>query len=560
MSHIDLEPGAQLGDFRIEGRLGVGGMGIVYRARQLSLNRAVALKVFDGSSAHPKEIARFRRAAQAAARLQHPNIATIHAVGEENGICYLAMEQIDGASFQQVVPRLAAVPVGVQLRLPATGSESAGFCLITNFEVGTPKAAATADAASPDSDLPFLDLVSLALDGPPKRPGAATVKDDTSDVPTTDLPGVIGPGPDLSIAAGFLLMQQHYHRLCCAWIRDAARGVQYAHENGIIHRDLKPGNLMLSRDGRVRVIDFGLARCFDDETLTSTGQLLGTPLYMSPEQVTGRIELSAKTDIYSLGLVLFELLTLGSPITARNREELFQRILAKPLEPVTHVNPSVGTAIEAVVHKATAKDPDERYETAGAFADDLERVLAGNAVTAPAYKPRDDEAEILNSRPALIPGIVAQFYVGAIAWGGYGVFLLTAKDAPGRDRVPLPFLSLGWLGVALAWAIAHVLYLAAMRIWKGYRWGYYAGLIGQLVLMASTLLFMDTMNRLRPIESDRELLWWVLWGAILLLWQVRQLWQYFRRPVRAWFDFVQKWRQARSPASWFRGRSIRLQQ
>src|SRR5262249_21087735 len=153
-------------------------------------------------------------------------------------------------------------------------------------------------------DLPALDLLSLAIDGPPNRPGAATVREDTSGVPTTDLPGAIGPGPDLSLAAGLLLTQQNYHRVCCAWIRDAARGVQYAHDNGIVHRDLKPANLMLSRDGRVRVIDFGLARCFDDATLTSTGQLLGTPLYMSPEQVTGRIALSAKADIYSLGLVL----------------------------------------------------------------------------------------------------------------------------------------------------------------------------------------------------------------------------------------------------------------
>jgi hypothetical protein len=552
-----LEPGAQLGDFRIEGRLGAGGMGVVYRARQLSLNRAVALKVFDGSLAHPSETARFRRAAQAAARLQHPNIATIHAVGEEDGICYLAMEQIDGASFQQVAPRLAAVPMGVRLRLPATGSQSDAVHFMVTVVVGTPHPAPV-DAPSPGPDLPSLDLLSLAIDGPSDRPGAVTVKDDKSGVPTTDLPGAIGPGPDLSLAAGILLMQPSYHRLCCAWVRDAARGVQYAHENGIIHRDLKPGNLMLGRDGRVRVIDFGLARCFDDATLTPTGQLLGTPLYMSPEQVTGRIELSAKTDIYSLGLVLYELLTLGPPITARNREELFQRIIAKSLEPLTQVNPSVGPALEAVVHKATAKDPDDRYETAGAFADDLERVLAGKPVTAPAYKPRVDEAEILNSRPAMIPAIVAQFYVGAVAWGGYGVFLLTARDAPGRDRVPLPFLSLGWLGVALAWAVAHVLWLAAMRIWKGYRWGYGAGLIGQLVLIASTLLFMDTMSLLRAIEGDR-LIWWVLWGATLLLWQAWQLRQYFRRPVRAWFDFAEKSRQATSPGSWFRGRSIRLE-
>src|SRR5262245_52033794 len=163
MSHIDLKPGTQLGDFRVEGRLGAGGMGVVYRAWQLSLNRAVALKVIDRSLAPPNGIARFRRAAQAAARLQHPNIATIHAVGEEDGICYLAMEQIDGASLQQAIPRLAAAPVGVRLRLPATGSESADFHMMVTVDVSTAKPIPPADAPSPDSDLPSLDLLSLAI-------------------------------------------------------------------------------------------------------------------------------------------------------------------------------------------------------------------------------------------------------------------------------------------------------------------------------------------------------------------------------------------------------------
>jgi hypothetical protein len=444
------------------------------------------------------------------------------------------------------------------LRIPATGGDPAEFHLLVRVDVTAPGPTTPAEAPSPASDSPSLDLLGLVIDGSPHRPAAPTVREDSSSGPTTDLPGAVGPGPDLSLAAAVLLTQPSYHRLCCAWMRDAARGVQYAHENGVIHRDLKPGNLMLSRDGRVWVIDFGLARCFDDATLTSTGQLLGTPLYMSPEQVTGRIELTAKTDVYSLGLVLYELLTLGPPITARNREELFQRIICKPLEPLTDLNPSVGAALEAVAHKATAKDPDDRYETVGAFAGDLERVLAGKPVTAPAYKPRDDEAEILNSRPALIPAMAAQFYVGALCWGAYATFLLSMKDAPGRDRVPLPLLSLGWLGGAAGWALAAFLWLAAARMSKGYRWGYGTGLAGQVALTASTLLLAYTMNRLRTIEGDRLLWFAIVSFGLLLPWQTWQLRQYCLRPVRSWFDSVRRLRQGRSRDNWFRGRQLVL--
>jgi len=465
------------------------------------------------------------------------------------------MEHIDGASLQQVIPRLAAAPTNVVLRLPAIGSEPTGQNVFVRVQLAA-QSPGIAASGSPDlSDLPALDLLNLALDGLPYQPAPTAARQETGDSPTTDLPGAIGPGPDLSVVAGILLTRPHYHRLCCEWVRDAARGVQHAHERGIIHRDLKPGNMMLGRDGRVRVIDFGLARCFEDATLTSTGQLLGSPLYMSPEQVTGRIELSPKTDIYSLGLVLYELLTLGPPLTARSREELFQRIIAKPLEPLTYVNPSVTRAIEAIVHKATAKDPDDRYEKAGSFADDLERVLAGRPVAAPMYQLRESEAEVLNTRPPLIAAIAAQFYLGAFFWMAYGTFLMAMKDAPGRDRVPLPLLSLGWLGGVSAFALVGVLVLAAVWMAKGYRHGYGVGLVGQLVLMASTFLCAYTFNWLRSFEGDR-LLWIILACVANFLWQALQLKQYGRRAVRSWFDLVQRLRQVRSPGKWFRGRSL----
>ena len=123
---------------------------------------------------------------------------------------------------------------------------------------------------------------------------------------------------------------------------------------------------MLDRDRRVHVIDFGLARFFEDATLTNTGALVGTPMYMSPEQVTGRFGIDHRTDIYSLGLVLYELLTLRRPIAAPTREGILRQIATKALPPVSWRNRAVPRDLEAVVHKATAKDPDERYQTADA--------------------------------------------------------------------------------------------------------------------------------------------------------------------------------------------------
>lgn len=559
MNRVNLKSGEQLGDFQIESRIGAGGMGEVYRARQVSLDRIVAVKVIDASLAQPAEVARFRRAAQAAARLQHPNIAATYSFGEEQGLCYLAMEYIDGASFQQVVPRLAAAPLGVRLRLPGIGNGEPDHYLVVEADLTPRPSAVSNDGPTPDSDSPALELLDLAIDGPPGPPTPPATVNAAGDMPTTDLPGAIGPGPELTLTACMLLMQPTYHRQCCAWVRDAARGVQYSHNLRVTHRDLKPGNLMLGRDGHVRVIDFGLARCFDDATLTATGQLLGSPLYMSPEQVTGRIELTGKTDIYSLGLVLYELLTLGPPILARNREELFQRIITKPLEPITRVNPAVGKAIAAVVHKATSKDPDGRYETVGAFADDLERVLAGKSVTAPAYEPTEGESEVLNSRPTTISVLAAQFYVGVFAWLAYGAFVVSVKDSPGRDRVPLPLLHLGWYGGMLAYAIAALLGLAAVWMSRGYRWGYWAGLAGQLVLIGSAVILVVTMYALREIEGERMLR--ISAGGIGTLgWLGWQLVQYWRGPVRSWFELARRLRREKSGGNWFRNRPISLGQ
>jgi serine/threonine protein kinase len=155
----------------------------------------------------------------------------------------------------------------------------------------------------------------------------------------------------------------------------------------------------MDRRGKPHLIDFGLARFFEDVTLTNTGALVGTPMYMSPEQVSGRVELDHRTDIYSLGLVLYELLILQRPIAGPTREGVLRQVVTKALPPLSWRNRDVPRDLESVVHKATAKDPDDRYQSALAFAADLGNVLGNKPVAAKFYRYGFDEKDIAAERP-----------------------------------------------------------------------------------------------------------------------------------------------------------------
>ena len=369
-----LETGVQIGDFRIERRLGAGGMGIVYQARQVSLNRPVALKVLGQALSRGGDVARFQREAQAAARLRHPAIAQVFFIGQDRHICYLAMELIEGASLRKVLDRLGTT--------------------------------ATADSS----------LDSIVQDDLEGEPDAKVVR---FDVPTEATGGGAAAGPPadinpyLSPQARELRTTANYIRRVCEVIREAAGALAHAHEQGVIHRDIKPDNLLLDRKGGVHLIDFGVARFFEDQSVTYTGQLVGTPLYMSPEQVTGRGTIDARTDIYSLGLVLYELLTLRPPIEATNRENLLRTIVTKPLAPISWRNASLKPDLERIVHKATQKDPDQRYQSAADLAAELDRFLAGKPVEAPAYSFRLDEREITAARPSQVTLAAVIFFIMA---------------------------------------------------------------------------------------------------------------------------------------------------
>ncbi len=374
-----LESGVRIGDFEIERRLGAGGMGIVYQARQVSLNRRVALKVLGPALTQGSGLARFQREAQAVARLKHPGIATLYFIGQDADLCFHVMELVDGIPLRRVIDRLAE----------------------------------TQEAQSGPDTVVAVEMTTQQI--------APVVR---FDQPTTD-EVMVAPAPakdSLSEPAKQMRRTPPYVRRCCEIVRDAARALAYAHDQGVVHRDVKPENLMLDQKGQVHIIDFGVARFFDDISITNTGQLVGTPLYMSPEQVTGRIKVDHRSDVYSLGLVLYELLTLRRPMDSTSRENLLRNIVTKALPPLCARNPSLPRALEAVVHKATHKDPEERYQTAAELVAELERFLDGKPVSAPAYRYRLDAREIMGNRPGVV--VLSAFLCFLV---GSGIFVAIAS-------------------------------------------------------------------------------------------------------------------------------------
>jgi serine/threonine protein kinase len=301
-----------LGDFRIFQEIGRGGMGIVYEAEQISLGRRVALKVLPFAAAlDPRQLQRFKNEAQAAAHLQHTHIVPVYYVGCERGAHFYAMQYVEGQTLAAVIAELRQ-QAGLEKR----------------------------DPSQPLSDVAN-ELVSGRL-APPKRAA-------NSDLPAT--PSV--PGQTSAASAGestlrARLCTEHstkstmYIRTIVNLALQAAEALEYAHHEGVVHRDIKPANLLVDRKGHLWIADFGLAHCQSQAGLTMTGDLVGTLRYMSPEQALAkRVLVDHRTDIYSLGVTLYELLTLEAAFPGRDREELRRRIAFEEPQTPRHRNKAI---------------------------------------------------------------------------------------------------------------------------------------------------------------------------------------------------------------------------
>jgi eukaryotic-like serine/threonine-protein kinase len=331
--------GRPIGDFQIVSEIGRGGMGVVYEAIQLSLNRRVALKVLPFASGLDKvRLQRFRNEAHAAAQLHHTNIVPVYAVGSERGIHYYAMQLIEGQTLAELI---------VQVRTnrdQGLATSRQGKNTTQPVNPANPTPAGHADKA----------LSSVGS----HRSNNATLKslDDTF--------------RDSSKAAA---NQIGYFETVVDMIIQAAYAVDHAHKYGVIHRDIKPGNLLLDQANKIWVTDFGLAQIqHADANLTRSGDHIGTLRYMSPEQAAGdRDTLDHRADVYSLGATLYELLTLTPAIAGESYRAMLNQIAeVEPVSPRT-INPAIPADLETIVKKSIAKEPAQRYATAQALADDL---------------------------------------------------------------------------------------------------------------------------------------------------------------------------------------------
>ncbi len=320
----------QIGDYRIVREIGRGGMGIVYEAHQKSLNRKVALKVLPFAAVlDQRQIARFRNEAQAAAQLHHPHIVPVFAVGQELGVYYYAMQYIDGQSLEQAIGELRD-SVATQPPTAIRGEHSTHVGGALNGSTTT------------------------------KHIGAADVRTSQRSIRHGD-----------------------FFRTAARLGKEAAEALEHAHQFGIVHRDIKPSNLLLDEHGKLWVTDFGLARIQAGSGVTLTGDVVGTLRYMSPEQASGQTALvDVRTDVYSLGVTLYELLTQRQAFPGDDRQSLLRRIVSEEPIPPRRLNPNLPIDLETIVLSAMAKPREERYATAQALSDDLGRFLAGEPTLA----------------------------------------------------------------------------------------------------------------------------------------------------------------------------------
>jgi serine/threonine protein kinase len=359
-----------LGDFRLIREIGRGGMGIVYEAIQLSLNRRVAVKILPFvASLDRTTLQRFKNEAQAAAQLHHTNIVPVYAVGSDRGVHFYAMQLIEGHALSQLIEQLR------RSTGKTSGDESRGLNTRAPTDGLFNPFGSHWRAIKPTD--PTEGYSSLKVASARHRSAKAASAQSAS---AARVESFASHSSVLTTSHGNAAT---YFRTVAAIVQQAAAALEHAHRFGVIHRDIKPGNILLDEQGRVWITDFGLAQLQSDSQLTRTGDMLGTLRYMSPEQASGdRVVLSHRTDIYSLGATFYELLTLEPVVAGKDRHAVLRRILEDEPRRPRLLDKRIPVELETIVLKAVAKVPGDRYDTAQQLADDLDRWLKDEPILA----------------------------------------------------------------------------------------------------------------------------------------------------------------------------------
>jgi serine/threonine protein kinase/WD40 repeat protein len=360
----------RLGDYRILREVGRGGMGIVYEAEQEALCRHVALKVLPAQfPTNPTCLQRFRREARSAARLHHTNIVPVFDVGEFQGTHYYAMQFIQGQGLDEVLDELRRLH-GVALPPHAGALGNGPGAADPNLTAGLAHGLLTDQFARSQSEGGAAALTA----GPPLKDSAPTLAPPASVPGTPSTGNVRGPRSELSSQSDY-----HFYRSTARVGLQVAEALTYAHAQKVLHRDIKPSNLLLDLQGMTWVTDFGLAKEEGDD-LTQTGDLVGTLRYMAPERLSGVSD--GRSDVYSLGLTLYELLTLRPAFDETDRGRLIKRITHDEPRRPRKLDPRLPRDLETIVLKATAKEPRLRYQSADEMSEDLRRFLADRPIRA----------------------------------------------------------------------------------------------------------------------------------------------------------------------------------
>ena len=396
----------QLGPYELVRYLGGGGMGVVFEARQTRLKNVVAIKVLAPSAgADRKWRARFQIESQTMAQLEHPNIVPVWDVGTDQGFDFYVMRRIEGLNVAQLISQL-------RNRLDDTKAGNKDATDRDTFDSSDETSGAADDFVlqHPNRDG---SSEALSIDELVNRSRSRTSRS----------------------SSGSGVQHRKYFRAVADMIMRVADALEHTHSLGIVHRDIKPANLLLDHHGHVWLADFGLARLRDrDVALTAMGAQVGTYRYMSPEQANGRLTVDHRTDIYSLGATLYELLTFRKANAGVGIQDIQRRIAFEEPHAPSRVSTFVPEELSIIAMKALAKAPDERYETAGAMAADLRRFLEDEPIRATKPTLVQHVTRWVRRHRTLTQSLIAGVTIAAVGLL-FGVILLMQANATMDDAL-----------------------------------------------------------------------------------------------------------------------------